>query len=297
MWQRDPNLASRFFATILTMKTDKQIFQIFQAQPQWVFLLAGEPSPGECRFESVTFKAIETHCDGILVPEAVEEKLTVVEIQGYHDAHIYERVAIEMAMVQRQNAGREVQGMIIFLDESLDPKTEPWTRIIRSISLRESIAQIQTAEPHHPLAAVFSPLLIESDEVLEREAGPCYNWIQQSELPPTVRKTLAEVFINLIEQRFSHKGKMEIEEMLLGQLPDLCETQSGKDLIAIGRVEGKAEGKAEGKVEGLLKLLEIRFGEIPLSLREALREINSNERVDSLYELALKVSKLSDFTL
>ena len=34
-----------------------------------------------------------------------------------------------------------------------------------------------------------------------------------------------------------------------------------------------------------------------ISLREALKKINSNERVDSLYELALKVSKLSDFTL
>jgi len=31
-----------------------------------------------------------------------------------------------------------------------------------------------------------------------------------------------------------------------------------------------AEFRAEGKVEGLLKLLEIRFGEIPISLREAL---------------------------
>ena len=275
------------------MKTDKQIFQIFQAQPQWVFLLAGQPSPGECKFESITIKAIETHCDGVLVPIAVEEKLTVVEIQGYNDAGIYERLVIEMALVQRQNAGREVQGLIIFLDQLMDPKTEPWTRIVRSISLRESIAEVQRDEPHHPLVAVFSPLLIENEEVLEREAAPCYNWIQQSELPATVRKTLAEVFINWLEQRFSHKGKLEIEEMLLGQLPDLRDTQSGKDLIAIGKVEGKAEGKAEG----LLKLLEIRFGKVPGAVREAIRKIDSDERFDSLYELALKVSKLSDFTL
>ena len=32
--------------------------------------------------------------------------------------------------------------------------------------------------------------------------------------------------------------------MLLGQLPDLRETQSDKDLVAIGRVEGKTEGKS-----------------------------------------------------
>jgi hypothetical protein len=33
-------------------------------------------------------------------------------------------------------------------------------------------------------------------------------------------------------QRFSDRGKEEIEAMLLGQLPDLRETQAGKDLIA-----------------------------------------------------------------
>jgi hypothetical protein len=77
--------------------------------------------------------------------------------------------------------------------------------------------------------------------------------------------------------------------MLVGQLPDLRETQSGKDLIAIG--------KAEGKAEGLLRLLEIRFGEVPAALREGIQKINSDERIDSLYELALNASKLSDFKL
>ncbi len=85
--------------------------------------------------------------------------------------------------------------------------------------------------------------------------------------------------------------------MLAGQLPDLRETQSGKDLIAIGKVEGIAEGKAEGKAEGLVIMLEIRFGQVPHSLREAIRKIESEKQIDSLYERALKVSKLSDFTL
>ena len=77
--------------------------------------------------------------------------------------------------------------------------------------------------------------------------------------------------------------------MLVGQLPDLRETQSGKDLIAIG--------KAEGKAEGLLRLLEIRFGEVPSTLRNEIQRIDSDERMDSLYELALKVPTLSEFKL
>ncbi|XZE19929.1 hypothetical protein SH449x_005260 [Pirellulaceae bacterium SH449] len=41
--------------------------------------------------------------------------------------------------------------------------------------------------------------------------------------------------------------------MLLGQLPDLRDTQAGKELIAIGIKEGIKEGIREGIEEGLEK--------------------------------------------
>lgn len=41
--------------------------------------------------------------------------------------------------------------------------------------------------------------------------------------------------------------------MLLGQLPDLRDTQAGKDLIAIGVKEGVQEGIKEGIKEGIEK--------------------------------------------
>lgn len=41
--------------------------------------------------------------------------------------------------------------------------------------------------------------------------------------------------------------------MLLGQLPDLRDTQAGKDLIAIGVKEGFQEGMKEGIKEGIEK--------------------------------------------
>ena len=36
-------------------------------------------------------------------------------------------------------------------------------------------------------------------------------------------------------------GKTEVEQMLLGKLPNLRDTQTGKDLIAIGAEEGKIQ--------------------------------------------------------
>ena len=118
--------------------------------------------------------------------------------------------------------------------------------------------------------------------------APCYNWIKTSSIAESAKAVLLDVFLNWLEQRLNHKGKKEIEEMLIGQLPDLRETQSGKDLIAIGR--------SEGKIEGLIELLEIRFGEIPKPLRDELLQIKSIVAVDALYKKALAISSLRDFS-
>lgn len=276
------------------MKNDKQIYLIFQAEPQWLYLLAGWQSPGPSRFESVTFKAIESRSDGILVCDAIEGPMTVVEVQGYYDQSIYARTALEMALLQKQNPHRVICGFILFLDPTLDPKTVPWTRIIQSISLVEAIAKLQQEDPHHPMIAVFQPLLIENDENLEKEAGLCYTRIKNSMLSEPTKEVLLEVFLSWIEQRLSHKGKKEIEEMMLGQLPDLRDTQSGKDLIAIGRLEGEREGKLEGKREALLEALEIRFGGVSSELREQIMKIDSIDSIDRIYKSSLTASKLSD---
>ena len=122
----------------------------------------------------------------------------------------------------------------------------------------------------------------------EQSPAPCYNWIKTSSIAESAKAVLLDVFLNWLEQRLNHKGKKEIEEMLIGQLPDLRETQSGKDLIAIGR--------SEGKIEGLIELLEIRFGEIPKPLRDELLQIKSIVAVDALYKKALAISSLRDFS-
>ena len=52
------------------MKTDKQLFKIFEAVPEWLFELTGLPSPGSSTLQSFTVKALERAADGLVVPEA-----------------------------------------------------------------------------------------------------------------------------------------------------------------------------------------------------------------------------------
>ena len=59
------------------MKTDKELYRIFEAAPEWVFELAGLPSPGKSTLQSVTVKALErgAQADAVIVPESLDQFL------------------------------------------------------------------------------------------------------------------------------------------------------------------------------------------------------------------------------
>lgn len=80
------------------------------------------------------------------------------------------------------------------------------------------------------------------------------------------------------------KGKAEIETILLGELPELRETRSGKDLINIGRQEGIREA--------FLELLTGRFGQIDEGLRTRIEGIGSFEELEKLLLQVLTIESI-----
>jgi|GEM_PF-3042163 len=77
--------------------------------------------------------------------------------------------------------------------------------------------------------------------------------------------------------------------LLLGALPDLRETRSGKDPIHIGWLEGRKEardvgideGERLGKVKSRLMLLDAKFETVSPEIRERMAGLESAE-VDKL---------------
>jgi predicted transposase YdaD len=233
------------------MKTDKQLFQIFAAMPEWLFELTGLESPGACSLRSFTFKALQRDADGVIVPQDARQPLTVVEFQFQKDETIYTRIVIEMAALQEAHGQRPVQGIILFGQPGLDPRTPPWTQIVQGVVLQDVLAELRQRNPDHPLANVFEPLLEPNDATLETVAADHYRALKQCDLDDRRRELLLDVFLNWLEQRFQTKSKKEIEIMLLlTELPDIRDTQTGRDLIAIGKREGKLEGEAVGEKRG-----------------------------------------------
>ena len=69
------------------MRTDKQIYVIFEAAPDWVFQLAGIPTPGKSVLRSVTIKALERKADAVIFPESPDQLLMVDRIPVLEGRH------------------------------------------------------------------------------------------------------------------------------------------------------------------------------------------------------------------
>ena len=63
---------------------------------------------------------------------------------------------------------------------------------------------------------------------------------------------------------------------------------------AEGREEGKVEGKAEGKQDAVLKLLELRFQNVPETLSREISNIHNLSRLDTLLEQAMTAQSLDE---
>ena len=61
-------------------------------------------------------------------------------------------------------------------------------------------------------------------------------------------------------KRLAHLSAKEIEEMLLGSLPDIRQTKAGQELIAIGIEQGIEKGRGEGWFIGQIQLYETLLG-------------------------------------
>jgi hypothetical protein len=237
------------------MNSDKHLYEIFEAYPQWVFELTGRPWSAPCRFQSVTIKAIQRSADGVLIPEVPAEAIQVVEFQMFRDPHIYGRAVVEMAIIQEEHAGREVQGILIFGSQELDPQTAPWSRVVSAYYLDEMLTELEQSCPDHPLIALFQPLIEKDNKRLQENAGRYYTQIEAFAADERLKVKLTSVFIDWLFQRFTTLGISEIEKMLLGKLPDLRETQAGKDLIAIGIEQGVERGELIGTIRTCQSLL------------------------------------------
>lgn len=77
--------------------------------------------------------------------------------------------------------------------------------------------------------------------------------------------------------------------MLIGELPELEDTQSGKDLIAIGEKRGEQRGEKRGLEQGekraAVTVAEARFGPLPKDMHDRIDALSDSKVTELLTEL------------
>jgi len=261
------------------MRTDKHLYAIFQHEPRWLFLLAGLPDPGDCRFRSEQFKSIQRTCDGLIEPLDVTQPLTVVEFQLHGGDDPYLRIVEEMVGAQRSSEGRRVKGLIFFGREVRNPATEPWNLVVTAYVFEDLLRAFAEARPEHPLSHLMHPVVEENDLRLEQDGADHYRSLIELKDQGAIPPDLCEVYIELFWQRFRGKTRKEIKMILLKDLPDLEDTVAGKEILELGEARGEAKGEAKGFRAACIMLAREKFGELPQDLVNRVNALH-----DGLYQ-------------
>lgn len=290
------------------MKTDKQIYTLLSADPDFLRLLTGgiEVS-GPYQFEALSVKGLERHTDGVLIPRSVTQIIWVIEFQAQHDPLIYHRLLLEMALVGERHPTREVCGCLLFADAAMDPRTEPWHGLIgrdpaaplRRAYLTEVLQRLASEEPDHPLLGVFLPYLETDLEHLRTQAPSVYRRLQAAKLPEATLRHCVDVFQSWLMARFKALTLEEILKML-GELTPLEETRAYKELVAKGQRMGEARGEALGEARGrlrevqlVLRLLQRRIGPVSKTHQERISALPIDD-LESLGEALLDFTDTED---
>jgi predicted transposase YdaD len=62
-----------------------------------------------------------------------------------------------------------------------------------------------------------------------------------------------------------------------------------------GRQEGCQEGRQEGRQRSILELLETRFGEVPVAIRDRVRAIHDEAQLQEMLCRAVRIPGLDEF--
>ena len=276
------------------MKTDIPFGKLFRENPEMLTELMSVDTRLDFKVAPEEFKDVKRTADLVWYHEQSEE-VRIIEIQGYRDPLIFHRGELERTLYSMRHPEKKVMLVIIFLDPSFQPHSEPWTRHLANgdplyevLYLEEQLTLLAERQPDHPLLSVLKPVTVEDEEQLRVEASVYHRLLRERDLPEPSKTNLLEVFEALLMSRFRSKNLQELRKMLapIGKLSDsvayreiFAEGESkGKregrqegiqEGIREGKQEGRQEGKREGKLEGLA------IGEVKgrlLQLDELLRE-------------------------
>ncbi|MCX7109901.1 MAG: DUF2887 domain-containing protein [Proteobacteria bacterium] len=263
------------------MKTDSLFYRLFQTEPSLALDLAGltVKSAGRYLFTSREVKQTAFRFDGILEPHPDQpfDPIVFVEVQFQPDQDFYLRFFGEIILFLRQyRTLRPWLALVIYPYEKVERPSEAARPFLDLSNLRRVyLNQIPLLESANPKLWLIALLTVED-----------------SQLPPIVEKVKAhrnsnpsdgidwiELLETILVNRLPTITREEIKTMFGLQDSDLKKTRFYQDTFDEGRQEGLEQGfqkgiengvrkgREEGEAALLLRILERRFGPLPINVK------------------------------
>jgi len=205
------------------MKSDILFYELFQSCPDVFFELMQITPHCAYRFESITVKTTEKRIDGVFEPIQAGQPIYFVEVQASPDPTIYQRVGRETATYFEQRPAmlkHEWFAMVLWLDKDNDDVGFGYATIYDSGGNQRIFAfdlvTVLKKLPRTSLAAtVLSPFLVDTEQEVRHNLTHWLAQIQQTaNLNLEVQHRLADVLMQLIEQKFKTLSYKELAKML-----------------------------------------------------------------------------------
>ena len=161
-----------------------------------------------------------------------------------------------MSRYNLEHPKKEVRGIIVFLSESDDPRTEPWYGFrkagnngLRVLYLDNILSRLSDGAPNHILLSAFFPLVCSDLEQLKTEAPNHYQRIRQEPIDEDERDSIIETFLSWMMARI--KNREEVEAMIT-RIPTLKGSAAAAYFEESGELKGGLRQLNAFRDEGII---------------------------------------------
>ncbi len=237
------------------MKTDELFYELFRLDPGSLIELVQLNLEGEYSFESITIKTTEKRLDGFFKREDGTGPLIFLEVQGYPDDTVYWRIFREICTwFEQKGVTTPFVAIVLFIDEKYDPGNCMLACVPPSQFIRCNLVDcLDYIGDNAGALSVLKPLTFSEEEKLPEAVQQWQTEIRDLELPEQKMKSLMDLLIYAIMQRFPALGRKELDKML--NLTPLEQTTAVKEIIQISEDKGRKEGKLIGQIQLAQRLM------------------------------------------
>ena len=277
--------------------TDETFLQLMQLSGAGLLKLAGFPSEiaEHYEFRAVEFKEKQLQrpdVEGIPILETLNMRVTL-EFQGYSDKYIRYRSLNNMLQIcLKSRDDKPVVGIIIYTEkryqtaalalDKLIPILEKENRLIQELVLTDySEAELLAVDPRLIVLAPFTVSSKLEKTILKQKV---VQWRNQINACYPATEELSEA-LNIIGLLLLHRFRDLSHQEIINMLNlDLMQSRAGREIYQMGQIEAEQRGKQAGLVEGkqaglvegerlvIARLLEKRFGKLPVTLQARLEQ-------------------------